>query len=87
MTTNPSFRGSIFISYRRADVPGYVRGLMCELRHTFGSHQVFLDMEDISAGSDFPRIIDEAVSQCELLLVIIGLRLILQIRPCGLGQS
>lgn len=72
MATNPSFRGSIFVSYRRADAPGYVRGLMSDLRNVFGSHQVFLDMEDIEAGSDFPRIIDEAVSNCELLLVIMG---------------
>ena len=72
MVINPSFRGSIFISYRRADAPGYVRGLMSDLRYTFGSKQVFLDMEDIAAGDDFPRIIEEAVSNCELLLVVIG---------------
>lgn len=72
MLINPSFRGSIFISYRRTDVPGYVRGLMSDLRNTFGSKQVFLDMEDIAAGSDFPRIIEEAVSNCELLLAVIG---------------
>ncbi len=69
---NPSFRGSVFISYRRADAPGYVRGLMSDLRNTFGSKQIFLDMEDIAVGSDFSLIIDEAVSNCELLLVIIG---------------
>jgi TIR domain len=72
MANNASFRGSIFISYRRADTPGYVRGLMSDLRNTFGSKQVFLDMEDIEAGSDFPRIIEEAVSNCEMLLAIIG---------------
>ena len=72
MVTNPSFRGSVFISYRRADAPGYVRGLMSDLRNTFGSKQVFLDMEDIEGGSDFPRIIEEAVSNCEMLLAIIG---------------
>jgi TIR domain len=72
MSNNPSFRGSIFISYRRADSPGYVRGLMSEMRNTFGSNQVFLDMEDIAVGNDFPQIIEEAVSNCELLLAIIG---------------
>ena len=72
MAINPSFRGSVFISYRRADAPGYVRGLMSDLRNTFGSKQVFLDMEDIEGGSDFPRIIEEAVSNCEMLLAIIG---------------
>jgi len=45
---------------------------MSDLRNTFGSKQVFLDMEDIAAGSDFPRIIEEAVSNCELLLAVIG---------------
>ena len=72
MLKNQSFRGSIFISYRRADSPGYVRALLSEMRNTFGGKQVFLDMEDIAAGSDFPIIIDEAVRNCELLLALIG---------------
>jgi TIR domain len=45
---------------------------MSDLRNNFGSKQIFLDMEDIAAGSDFPSIIEQAVSNCELLLVIIG---------------
>jgi hypothetical protein len=45
---------------------------MSDMRNTFGSKQVFLDMEDIAAGSDFPIIIDEAVRNCELLLALIG---------------
>lgn len=45
---------------------------MSDLRNTFGSKQVFLDMEDIDAGSDFPRIIEEAVGNCEMLLAVIG---------------
>lgn len=72
MLKNQSFRGSIFISYRRADSPGYVRALLSEMRNTFGGKQVFLDMEDIAAGSDFPIIINEAVRNCELLLALIG---------------
>jgi hypothetical protein len=72
MLKNHSFKGSIFISYRRADSPGYVRALLSDMRNTFGGKQVFLDMEDIAAGSDFPIIIDEAVRNCELLLALIG---------------
>ncbi|MBA3493665.1 MAG: toll/interleukin-1 receptor domain-containing protein, partial [Gammaproteobacteria bacterium] len=72
MLFNPKFRGSVFISYRRTDSPGYVRALMSDMRNTFGSKQVFLDMEDVAAGSDFRVIIEEAVSNCELLLAIIG---------------
>ena len=72
MSKNPSFKGSIFISYRRADSPGYVRALLSDMRNSFGSNQVFLDMENIAAGSDFAMIIDEAVRNCELLLALIG---------------
>jgi len=45
---------------------------MSDMRNAFGSKQVFLDMEDIAVGSDFPIIIDEAVRNCELLLALIG---------------
>lgn len=62
----------IFISYRRDDAPGYVRALMTDMKYTVGSQQVFLDMEDIEAGSNFVSIIEDAVSHCEVLLVIMG---------------
>ncbi|HUL13218.1 MAG TPA: TIR domain-containing protein, partial [Methylococcaceae bacterium] len=62
----------IFISYRRDDVPGYVRALMLEMKNMVGSQQVFLDMEDIEAGSDFVSIIEDALSHCEVLLAIVG---------------
>jgi hypothetical protein len=62
----------IFISYRRDDVPGYVRALMLEMKNMVGSQQVFLDMEDIEAGSDFASIIEDALSHCEVLLAIVG---------------
>lgn len=63
---------SIFISYRRTDVPGYVRALMCELRSAFGRRQVFLDLATIKAGNDFVEVIEQAVDKCELLLAVIG---------------
>ena len=63
---------SIFISYRRSDAPGYVRALMSDLRNTFGSNQVFLDMEGIEAGANFVTIIEQAVGECEVLLAVIG---------------
>ncbi|MGE3151817.1 MAG: toll/interleukin-1 receptor domain-containing protein [Nitrospiraceae bacterium] len=63
--------GHIFISYRR-DNPGFVRALRSEMKHKFGDRQVFLDVEDIEAGSDFTSIIENALTNCEVLLVIIG---------------
>lgn len=62
----------IFICYRRDDAPGYVRALMTEMRQAVGSQQVFLDMEDIEAGSNFVSIIEDALGHCEVLLVIVG---------------
>lgn len=64
--------GQIFISYRRNDRPGYVRALLSEMKHRFGDRHVFLDVEDIEAGSDFASIIENTVSNCEALLIIIG---------------
>ncbi len=63
---------SIFISYRRADAAGYVRALMSNLQIAFGNHQVFLDMETIEAGHDFANAIKEAISQCEIVLAVVG---------------
>ncbi len=82
----PAFRGSIFISYRRADAPGFVRALMSELRNRFGSQQVFLDMEDIEAGSHFPDVIDQAVSGCEVTLVVIGPQWLQMTNAAGLRR-
>ena len=64
--------GQIFISYRRDDTAGYVRALLSDMKHKFGDRQVFLDVEDIEAGSNFESIIENNLSNCEALLVIIG---------------
>jgi hypothetical protein len=40
----------------------------------FGSGTVFMDVESISPGRDFARVIEEAVGSCEVVLVIIGSR-------------
>ena len=63
---------SIFISYRRSDSPGYVRALMSDLRHAFGSQHVFLDLETIKGGNDFALTIGQALDDCEILLAVIG---------------
>ena len=63
---------SIFINYRRSDAPGYVRALVSDLRHSFGSRHVFLDFATIEAGSDFTETIERAVDSCEVLLAVIG---------------
>jgi hypothetical protein len=62
----------LFISYRRDDTPGEAGRLADQLRARFGDDQVFLDVDAIHAGDDFPRVIDRALAECHAMLVLIG---------------
>lgn len=62
----------IFISYRRADA-GYVANVLGErIRDAFGESSVFIDVDTIPLGIDFREHINKAVSECDVLLAIIG---------------
>jgi hypothetical protein len=62
----------IFISYRRDDA-GYVAAVLNEkIQSRFGPDSVFLDVDHIPLGVDFREHINQAVSQCDILLAIIG---------------
>jgi hypothetical protein len=63
---------NLFISYRRedsADVAGRIYDQLCE---QFGSDGIFMDVDKIPIGVDFRRHLDQEVSRCAVLLVIIG---------------
>lgn len=63
----------IFISYRRADnAAGYSRSLGQALRREFGDAQVFRDIKSIPPGQDFPAYIEQTLSKCRVMLVLIG---------------
>jgi uncharacterized protein DUF3592/TIR domain-containing protein len=62
----------IFISYRRDDSAGFAGALMRELDQRFGSDNVFMDIDDIGAGQDFVRALNEALDACDVLLAVIG---------------
>ncbi len=64
----------IFISYRRDDAEGQAGRLFDDLSAHFGRDAVFMDVAGIKKGMDFRRIIDEHVTSCGVLLVIIGKR-------------
>ena len=64
----------IFISYRRDDSAGYARALHEELARQWGAERVFIDVDDIHAGESFARVIEEAVAQAPVMLVLIGPR-------------
>lgn len=64
----------IFISYRRADSRPHVERIHDRLVTEFGRESIFLDVEtgSIPLGSDFRRVIERAVNQCDVILVVIG---------------
>lgn len=64
----------IFLSYRRDDAAGYARALCDELAQRFGAEAVFIDVDDIGAGQPFGTVIQQAMAESKVLLVLIGKR-------------
>src|SRR5215472_13765092 len=69
-----SLRGSggIFISYRREETAANAGRLYDRLSGRFGEDRVFMDVDSIAYGVDFTRAVVDAVSGCDVLLVLIG---------------
>jgi hypothetical protein len=64
-------QGGIFISYRRQDSADWARWLSERLDARFPG-QVFRDVDSIGHGVAFDEAIAQAVSTCQVLLVVIG---------------
>jgi TonB family protein len=64
--------GGIFVSYRRSDSQGEAGRLFDDLVKHFGEDTVFMDVAAIDAGRDFRKAIEEGVTKCDVLLVMIG---------------
>jgi len=62
----------IFINYRRDDTRGLAGRLSDHLRRTFGPDAVFMDDDAMKPGFDFVKQLDIQVSQCDVVLAIIG---------------
>ena len=62
----------IFISYRRSDVAASAGRIYDCLESRFGKDAIFMDVDALRAGEDFRERIQEAVEQCQVLLVVIG---------------
>jgi hypothetical protein len=70
--SQPQRHDGIFISYRREETAANARLLYSRLSEHFGTNRVFMDVDSIAIGADFTRELTEAVSQCKVLLVLIG---------------
>jgi hypothetical protein len=64
--------GGVFISYRRRESSGITGRLYDRLAGHFGDAQVFMDVDTIAPGVDFTKVIAQAVSNCTVLLAVIG---------------
>lgn len=63
----------IFINYRRGDARSEAGRLFDWLSQYFGREQVFMDVSgSIEPGLEFDKVIEKAVSSCEVLIVVIG---------------
>lgn len=62
----------IFINYRRDDSLLYADRLQEVLSEHFGPDEVFRDVDTIEMGLDFVHAIDRALSQADVMLVLIG---------------
>jgi hypothetical protein len=62
----------IFISYRRSDTRAIAGRLHDRLEMAFGDDNIFKDVDDITPGADFRHVLRAALSDCDVLLVLIG---------------
>ncbi|MEM9568316.1 MAG: toll/interleukin-1 receptor domain-containing protein [Cyanobacteria bacterium P01_E01_bin.34] len=62
----------VFLSYRRSDSPYVVEAIREQLEKRLGSGTVFVDIHDIPFGVDFRQYIQDALTQCSLVLAVIG---------------
>ena len=72
MTARPPL--NVFVSYRREDTRHLAGRLYDRLADSFGSGQVFMDVDSIKPGSDFHREIGRAVGRSDVVLALIGPR-------------
>jgi hypothetical protein len=63
---------NIFINYRRDDTGGIAIAMYRELENHFPPETLFKDFNTIKPGYDFVESINNALTQCNVLLVLIG---------------
>ena len=63
---------AIFISYRRADSDAHAGRLSEGLKKKFGKKRVFIDVDGITPGENFRKVIEDRVGACDVLLALIG---------------
>jgi TIR domain/SecA preprotein cross-linking domain/SEC-C motif len=67
-------RHGVFICYRRADEAGFAGRLYDRLAARFGKNEIFMDIDFLEPGRDFPEALDQTLQQVKVMLVVIGQR-------------
>ncbi len=62
----------VFLSYRREDSSGYAVSLNERLVERFGQANVFMDIASLAPGVAFLDAIEQTLSRCDIVLVMIG---------------
>jgi hypothetical protein len=62
----------IFVSYRREHAAAQAGRLYDWLAAHFGEEHVFMDVDSIRFGVDFVQVIEDAVTSCDAVLMLIG---------------
>ena len=65
-------RAGVFLCYRRSDTDDATSRLYDWLAKDYGSDSVFIDVETIPLGVDFVNWVNEKLTQCCAIIVIIG---------------
>jgi hypothetical protein len=66
--------GGIFISYRREDSAGHAQAIYARLAQHTPKDRIFMDVDAIKPGVDFPRVLQRAVTECDIMIAVIGKR-------------
>ncbi len=64
--------GKIFINYRRDDRAPIALNIAQYLERVFGATSIFIDIDRLRAGEQFPQVLEKRLSECRVMLAIIG---------------
>lgn len=64
--------GKIFVNYRRDDSAPHALSVAQYLERRFGASNVFIDIDRLRAGENFPEVLEERLADCDVVLVVIG---------------
>jgi CHASE2 domain-containing sensor protein len=65
-------RPKLFVSYRRDDSAVHAHSIHAELVAAFGADKVFFDVKAVEYGAAFAPEIEHSLSECDVLVIVIG---------------